>query len=126
MPGDKAKNWPIPEFRPAGPLIAAVARETVRRQPETGMVSCCCSCTVLDDSRESNGRSTVNRDITDRARADRLGLIRAELVPRIRPLCQAMPDDLFLELIDAMAEIQLKYEMRESDRSPGAGSTSPG
>ena len=36
-----------------------------------------------------------------------------------------MPDDLFLELIDAMAEVQLKYEMRESDRSPRAGTVSP-
>lgn len=60
-------------------------------------------------------------NITDRARAERLGVIREELVLRIRPLCTRMPHDLFLELVESMAAIQLKYELRTSpaDRTTG-------
>lgn len=54
-----------------------------------------------------------NPDITGRARAERLGVIRDELLRRIRPVCSDMPDELFLELVDAMAAVQLKYEMHE-------------
>jgi hypothetical protein len=61
--------------------------------------------------------STVNREITARARAERLSLIRAELLPRIRPLCLDMPNDLFMELVDTMAEVQLKYELHENPRA---------
>jgi hypothetical protein len=60
-------------------------------------------------------------NITDRARAERLGTIRDELLERIRPVCSRMPQDLFLELVESMAAIQLKYELRTSpvDRAGG-------
>jgi hypothetical protein len=60
-------------------------------------------------------------NITDRARAERLGTIRDELLERIRPVCSRMPRDLFLELVESMAAIQLKYELRTSpaDRTSG-------
>jgi hypothetical protein len=60
-------------------------------------------------------------NITDRARAERLGTIRDELLARIRPVCSRMPQDLFLELVESMAAIQLKYELRTSpaDRRSG-------
>jgi hypothetical protein len=32
---------------------------------------------------------------------------------RIRPICSDMPDELFLELIERMAAVQLKYELTE-------------
>jgi hypothetical protein len=50
--------------------------------------------------------------LTDRARSERLGSIRTELLSRIRPVCREMPQDLFLELVESMAAIQLKYELR--------------
>jgi hypothetical protein len=50
--------------------------------------------------------------ITDRARTERLGAIRAELLERIRSVCRDMPQDLFLEMVESMAAIQLKYELR--------------
>ncbi|NUO37253.1 MAG: hypothetical protein HOQ17_01870 [Gemmatimonadaceae bacterium] len=53
-------------------------------------------------------------NITDRARAERLDTIRDELLERIRPVCALMPHDLFLELVESMAAIQLKYELRTS------------
>lgn len=49
---------------------------------------------------------------SDRARSERLGAIRAELLERIRPVCAGMPHDLFLEMVESMASIQLKYELR--------------
>jgi hypothetical protein len=55
----------------------------------------------------------VDHDITERARAERLRLIRDELRRRIRPVCPDMPDDLFMELVDTMSTVQLKYEMHE-------------
>ena len=53
-------------------------------------------------------------DLTDRARIERLGSIRAELFQRIRPVCRDMPQDLFIELVESMAAIQLKYELRNA------------
>lgn len=48
-----------------------------------------------------------------RAQGERLDAIREELVRRIRPVCTDMPDELFFELIERMAAIQLKYELEE-------------
>jgi hypothetical protein len=59
-------------------------------------------------------------DITDRARSERLASIRAELLERIRPLCREMPQELFIEMVESMAAIQLKYELRNA---PGDGMT---
>jgi hypothetical protein len=56
--------------------------------------------------------------IGDRARAERLGVIRAELLHRIRPLCRDMPDEIFLEMIESMASLQLKYELRDAMVGP--------
>ncbi len=53
-------------------------------------------------------------NVTDRARTERLGSIRADLMRRIRPVCREMPQDLFLELVETMAGIQLKYELRNA------------
>ena len=47
-----------------------------------------------------------------RARDERLDLIAAELRRRIRPVCRDMPEELFFEMIERMAAIQLKYEGR--------------
>jgi hypothetical protein len=55
--------------------------------------------------------------IGDRARAARLSAIRAELLVRIRPLCAEMPDELFLEMVEGMAAVQLKYELNGAERS---------
>lgn len=55
----------------------------------------------------------MNEDIAERARAERLDTIRDDLLRRIRPVCADMPQDLFLELVEAMAAVQLKYELRE-------------
>lgn len=57
---------------------------------------------------------TMSQQIPERARAERLELIRRDLVRRIRPLCHDMPDDIFMELVDSMATVQLKYETREN------------
>jgi hypothetical protein len=57
--------------------------------------------------------------INDRARSERLGAIRAELLQRIRPVCAGMPHDLFLEMVESMASIQLKYELRTGDLTTG-------
>jgi hypothetical protein len=54
-------------------------------------------------------------DVTSRARTQRLGSIRAELLTRIRPVCPTMPQELFLEMVESMAAIQLKYELRNTD-----------
>ena len=56
-------------------------------------------------------QSTQRQEIGDRARAARLSAIRAELLVRIRPLCVGMPDELFLEMVESMAAVQLKYEL---------------
>jgi hypothetical protein len=56
----------------------------------------------------------TNSSITERARTQRLSIIRGELLQRIRPICSGMPQDLFLEMVESMAAIQLKYELRTS------------
>ena len=56
----------------------------------------------------------VDKGITDRARAERLAVIRMELLRRIRPVSGDMPDELFLEMVDSMAAVQLKYELNDS------------
>jgi hypothetical protein len=50
--------------------------------------------------------------LSDRAHSERLGAIRDELLQRIRAVCSGMPHDLFLEMVESMASIQLKYELR--------------
>jgi hypothetical protein len=57
----------------------------------------------------------AHSDISDRARSDRLGVIRAELLERMRPVCRAMPQELFIELVEGMAAVQLKYELRDGN-----------
>jgi hypothetical protein len=57
-------------------------------------------------------RQTNYTLLSDRAQSERLGAIRAELLQRIRPVCAGMPHDLFLEMVESMASIQLKYELR--------------
>jgi hypothetical protein len=52
-------------------------------------------------------------ELEQNARRLRREVIIAELRDRIRPVCESIPEDLFLELIDRMAEIQLKYELLE-------------
>lgn len=59
-----------------------------------------------------------HHDISERARAERLVVIRTELIERIRPICSEMPQELFLEMIEGMASIQLKYELRNSSEAP--------
>lgn len=56
----------------------------------------------------------MRTDIADRARADRLSSIRAELLMRLRPICRTMSQDRFLEMVESMAAIQLKYELRSA------------
>ena len=56
----------------------------------------------------------VDKGITDRARAERFAVIRMELLRRIRAVCGDMPDELFLEMVDGMAAVQLKYELNDS------------
>ena len=56
----------------------------------------------------------VSKEISGRASAERLRVIRSDLLARIRPLCTAMPDDIFLEMIEGMAALQLKYELQDS------------
>lgn len=53
-----------------------------------------------------------------RAREERLEDIRTELRRRIRSVCPDMPEELFFEMIDRMAAIQLKYELLEDTPSP--------
>jgi hypothetical protein len=63
-------------------------------------------------SSASSLRLLTYTDISDRARSERLGAIRAELLVRIRVVCRDMPQDLFLEMVESMAALQLKYELR--------------
>lgn len=51
------------------------------------------------------------RQIKMRAQDRRLDAIRQELIRRIRPVCPDMADEFFLDLIESMAAIQLKYEL---------------
>jgi len=57
----------------------------------------------------------VDKDIARRATAERLRLIRDDLLVRLRPVCTTVPHDAFLEMIEGMAALQLKYEMQETD-----------
>jgi hypothetical protein len=59
-------------------------------------------------------QSVQRQEIGDRARAARLSAIRAELLARIRPVCMEMPDELFLEMVEGMAAVQLKYELNSA------------
>ena len=52
-------------------------------------------------------------NLEENARRLRREVITAELRRRIRPMCGSIPEDVFLELIERMAEIQLKYELKE-------------
>ena len=54
-------------------------------------------------------------ELTLNARAERLEHIEAELRRRLRSSCEAMPDDQFQELVQRMAALQLKYELRGAD-----------
>jgi hypothetical protein len=56
----------------------------------------------------------VQRDFPHRAAAERLSAIRAELLQRLRPVCGGMPQELFADMIESMAAIQLKYEQRST------------
>jgi hypothetical protein len=48
-----------------------------------------------------------------RARDERLDAISAELRQRIRLVCPDLAEELFFEMIEQMAAIQLKYELLE-------------
>ncbi len=54
-------------------------------------------------------------ELTLNARAERLERIEAELRRRLRTSCEEMPDDQFQELVQRMAALQLKYELRGAD-----------
>ncbi|MEO7857813.1 MAG: hypothetical protein ABIU76_12500 [Gemmatimonadaceae bacterium] len=54
-------------------------------------------------------------ELTLHARAERLEHIEAELRQRLRPSCTEMPADQFQELVERMASLQLKYELRGTD-----------
>ncbi len=56
-------------------------------------------------------------NLEENARRLRREVITAELRRRIRPMCASIPEDVFLELIERMAEIQLKYELKEQRAS---------
>ena len=55
----------------------------------------------------------TGHSLGQQARDDRLDHIISELRLRIRPVCPDMPEALFFEMIERMAAIQLKYELRE-------------
>lgn len=50
--------------------------------------------------------------------SERLGGIRDELLRRIRPFCAEMPEDLFIEMVERMATLQLKYELLDARGAP--------
>lgn len=84
------------------------------------LVHCCCaSCcrviTGVDRQRSSFSGQRQMKHRHDKAQAhdDRLDTIRKDLILRIRPICMEMPDELFFELIESMAAVQLKYELTE-------------
>lgn len=56
-------------------------------------------------------RTALTSDLEQRARDERLAHITSELRRRIRPACPTMPEELFFEMIERMAAIQLKYEL---------------
>jgi hypothetical protein len=57
----------------------------------------------------------AREEISARAREERYRLIRAELLERLRPVCQSMPNDLFVEMIESMTAVRLKYETQNVD-----------
>jgi hypothetical protein len=57
----------------------------------------------------------VSRQQIDFTKAARLQQLRAELGPRLRAVCQAIPDAQFEATIHRMAEIQWQLEMRGED-----------
>lgn len=61
----------------------------------------------------------ADHEMGRQARDERLDLISAELRRRIRPVCSGMPEELFFEMIDRMAAIQLKYELLDDAPSTG-------
>jgi hypothetical protein len=61
----------------------------------------------------------TDQEMGQRARNERLEVIRAELRGRIRPVCRDMPEELFDDMVDRMAAIQLKYELLADLPSPG-------
>lgn len=50
-----------------------------------------------------------------RAQEERLRAVRADLLVRLRPVCSAMPNDIFLEMVESMTAIQVKYELRSGE-----------
>jgi hypothetical protein len=56
---------------------------------------------------------TPTVQIEQRAHESRREAISAELRRRLRPACSNVPEDVFFEMIERMAEIQLKYELIE-------------
>jgi hypothetical protein len=48
-----------------------------------------------------------------RLREQRLHEIMSSLVPRLRPIFPDMPDDLFHEMVERMAEIQSRDEQQD-------------
>ena len=58
----------------------------------------------------------TDQEMGQRARDERLEVISTELRQRIRPVCADMPEELFFEMIERMAAIQLKYELLEDPR----------
>jgi hypothetical protein len=62
-----------------------------------------------------SGESGMKRvDAGARTQAQRFGVVRNELMRRIRPVCEDMPDDLFIEMIERMAAVQIKYELKDA------------
>jgi hypothetical protein len=59
----------------------------------------------------------TGQEMGQRARDERLEVITDELRQRIRPVCPGMPEELFFEMIERMAAIQLKYELLEDSTS---------
>jgi hypothetical protein len=55
----------------------------------------------------------TREDMNARAKAERHRVIRAELLVRLRPICASMPKDQFLEMIESMTAIRIKYEMQD-------------
>ena len=60
----------------------------------------------------------TGQEMGRRARDERLDLIAADLRRRIRPACRDMPEELFFEMIERLAAIQLKYELLDEPPSP--------
>jgi hypothetical protein len=54
----------------------------------------------------------MDAEIGNRAHRERLSVIQGELRHRLRPVCLTMPDEMFIEMIDSMASMQLKYELQ--------------